>query len=78
MTSPDSNANSGKSLPHESRNASRFVIANGMQNLGDELVAAKTVLPWLFQSAGVPAALTGLLVPIRESGSMLPQAALTQ
>ncbi|MEY8578752.1 MFS transporter [Corynebacteriaceae bacterium 6-324] len=78
MTSPDSNANSGKSLPHESRNASRFVIANGMQNLGDALVAAKTVLPWLFQSAGVPAALTGLLVPIRESGSMLPQAALTQ
>lgn len=78
MTSPDSNANSGKSLPHESRNASRFVIANGMQNLGDELVAAKTVLPWLFQSAGVPAGLTGLLVPIRESGSMLPQAALTQ
>lgn len=78
MTSPDSNVISGKSLPHESRNASRFVIANGMQNLGDELVAAKTVLPWLFQSAGVPAALTGLLVPIRESGSMLPQAALTQ
>ena len=78
MTFPDSNANSGKSLPHESRNASRFVIANGMQNLGDALVAAKTVLPWLFQSAGVPAALTGLLVPIRESGSMLPQAALTQ
>ena len=78
MTSPDSNAKSGKSLPHESRNASRFVIANGMQYLGDELVAAKTVLPWLFQSAGVPAALTGLLVPIRESGSMLPQAALTQ
>lgn len=64
-------------LPHESHNARRFVIANGVQNLGDQLVAAKTVLPWLFQAAGVPAALTALLVPIRESGSMLPQAALT-
>src|SRR5690625_3470197 len=65
------------SLPHESHNAGRFIIANGVQNVGDQLVAAKTVLPWLFQFAGVPAALTGLLVPIRESGSMLPQAALT-
>ncbi|MFH0412403.1 MFS transporter [Corynebacterium sp. L4756] len=64
--------------PAESRNAHRFVYSNGLQNLGDELVAAKTVLPWLFQSAGVPAGLTGLLVPIRESGSMLPQAAMTQ
>lgn len=65
------------SLPHESHNAGRFIIANGVQNVGDQLVAAKTVLPWLFQFAGVPAALTGLLVPIREAGSMLPQAALT-
>src|SRR5690625_1389762 len=38
---------------------------------------ACTVLPWLFHALGVPAALTGLLVPIRESGSMLPQAFLT-
>lgn len=74
----DSNSRSTPGdLPHESHNARRFVIANGVQNLGDQLVAAKTVLPWLFQAAGVPAALTALLVPIRESGSMLPQAALT-
>lgn len=76
MTDSDSRSTPGN-LPHESHNARRFVIANGMQNLGDQLVAAKTVLPWLFQAAGVPAALTALLVPIRESGSMLPQAALT-
>ena len=73
MTSSDS----PRALPHESHNARRFIIANGVQNLGDQLVAAKTVLPWLFQTAGVPAALMALLVPIRESGSMLPQAALT-
>ena len=76
MTDSDSRSAPGD-LPHESHNARRFVIANGVQNLGDQLVAAKTVLPWLFQAAGVPAALTALLVPIRESGSMLPQAALT-
>ena len=76
MSDSDSRSTPGD-LPHESHNARRFVIANGVQNLGDQLVAAKTVLPWLFQAAGVPAALTALLVPIRESGSMLPQAALT-
>ena len=76
MSDSDSRSTPGD-LPHESHNARRFVIANGVQNLGDQLVAAKTVLPWLFQAAGVPAALTALLVPTRESGSMLPQAALT-
>ena len=44
---------------------------------GDQIVNASTVLPWLFNALGVPVALTGLLVPIRESLSMLPQAFLT-
>ena len=35
------------------------------------------MLPALFNAAGVPVFFTGLLTPIRESGSMLPQAALT-
>lgn len=61
----------------ESHNARRFVWANGLQNLGDQVVSAKTVLPWAFQAAGVPHFFTALLVPFRESGSMLPQAALT-
>ena len=61
----------------EKRNARLFVLANGAQGVGDQLVSGKTVLPWLFQAAGVPAFFTALLVPIRESGSMLPQAALT-
>lgn len=66
-----------QTLPHEEHNASRFVFSNGLLNLADQIVAAKTVLPWIFQSAGVPAFFTGWLVPLRESGSMLPQAALT-
>ncbi|MEN1939773.1 hypothetical protein WCE39_01525 [Luteimonas sp. MJ174] len=59
------------------RNALRQVAANSLQEIGDQIVNAKTVLPWLFASLGVPTVLIGLLVPIRESGSMLPQAALT-
>ncbi|OXY83322.1 MFS transporter [Oceanimonas doudoroffii] len=41
--------------------------------LAELLVNAKTVLPWLFQAVGAPVWLIGWLVPIRESGSMLPQ-----
>jgi len=59
------------------RNGLRQVVAHALQSSGDQAVNASTVLPWLFHALGVPAALTGALVPIRESGSMLPQAALT-
>lgn len=58
-------------------NALRLVGATALQNSGDQAAKASTVLPWLFHALGVPAALVGLLVPIRESGSMLPQALLT-
>lgn len=59
------------------RNGLRLVSANALQSSGDQTVNASTVLPWLFHALGVPTALVGLLVPIRESGSMLPQALLT-
>ena len=59
------------------RNGLKLVAANTLQSSGDQTVSASTVLPWVFHVLGVPAALVGLLVPIRESGSMLPQAFLT-
>lgn len=59
---------------NEQRNARRFIWSNGLQNIGDQIVAPKTVLPWLFTAAGVPHIFTSLLVPARESLSMLPQA----
>lgn len=62
---------------HVARNGLRLVLASTLQSSGDQTVKASTVLPWLFHALGVPAALTGLLVPIRESGSMLPQAFMT-
>ena len=59
-------------------NGLRLVLANALQSSGDQVVNASTVLPWLFAVLGVPPALTGVLVPIREAGSMLPQAFLTR
>ncbi|WP_068257376.1 MFS transporter [Janibacter corallicola] len=63
-----------RNVPH---NGLRLVGAQALQSSGDQTVNASTVLPWLFHALGVPTALIGVLVPIRESGSMLPQALLT-
>ncbi len=59
-----------------SSNARRQVAAQGLLKTGDRIVDAKTVLTWVLTAVGAPAGLTGLLVPIRESGAMLFQAAL--
>ena len=58
------------------RNATRQVGALALQSAGDLVVDAKTVLAWLLAALGAPAAVAALLVPVRESGSMLPQAGL--
>ncbi len=57
-------------------NAAKQIVAMTLQKAGDLIVDAKTVLAWLLVAVGAPAGFTGLLVPIRESGSMLPQLAL--
>ncbi|UHD18390.1 MFS transporter [Thiocapsa bogorovii] len=49
------------------------LIANTLSNIADRLASAKTTLPWLLLQLGAPAWMLSLLVPIRESGSMLPQ-----
>lgn len=77
-----SDAQATRELPEAVRrnlpgNALRIIGATALQNSGDQVVKASTVLPWLFHALGVPSALVGLLVPIRESGSMLPQALIT-
>ena len=48
-------------------------IAQTLTRLSDELSSAKTVLPWLLVSLGASPVWIGFLVPIRESGSLLPQ-----
>lgn len=51
----------------------RMLIANALSSVADSVASAKTTLPWLVLHLGAPVWLTSLLVPLRESGSMLPQ-----
>lgn len=59
------------------RNGLRYLLAHVLQATGDQVVNAKTVLPWALAAVGAPSATLALLVPVRESGSMLPQAAFS-
>lgn len=47
-----------------------------LTKLGDLLASPKIVLTWLLGSVGASPALISMLVPIRESGSMIPQIAI--
>lgn len=51
----------------------KTLVSNTLTSIGDRIASAKTTLPWLLAHAGAPAWCVSLLVPIRESGSMLPQ-----
>ena len=51
----------------------RIILANMLTKIGDLLISPKTVLAWLIVAVGAPEALVGVLVPIRESGSLIPQ-----
>lgn len=55
------------------QNFFRQVAATTLTSLGDTLTNPKTTLAWLMGIVGAPVALVAWLVPIRESGSMLPQ-----
>lgn len=49
------------------------VCTQFLTKLGDAIANPKTVLAWLMSALAAPAAMTAFLVPIRESGSLLPQ-----
>lgn len=55
------------------RNFILILLSQFSSKLADALASAKIVLPWMMSSIGVPAFITGLVVPIRESGSLIPQ-----
>ncbi|MGM0563001.1 MAG: MFS transporter [Pseudomonadota bacterium] len=68
-----------KAVPIQGRgspNFRRMVSALTLTRLGDYLMSPKVVLAWLLGEYGVPQSMIAWLVPIRESGSMLPQIAL--
>lgn len=67
-----------KDIPEEAcsnvpANFFRQVSAVVMTSLGDTLTNPKTTLAWLLGVVGAPTALVAWLVPLRDSGSMLPQ-----
>jgi len=55
------------------RNFLLLLLGQTASALADLLSNPKTVLTWLLSSLGAPAALIAWLVPVRESGAMLPQ-----
>jgi len=57
----------------EKRNFLLIFLATTLTRFGDAVANPKTVLAWLISFVGAPGFLFALLVPIRESGSMLPQ-----
>ena len=63
----------GDADQYVAHNAVHTVGSLTLTKIGDRIVDAKTVLTWLLGALGAPAGLTGLLVPVRESGALLPQ-----
>lgn len=50
-----------------------IILSNTLSKIGDSLSNPKTVLAWLMSYVNAPIYLISMMVPIRESGSMLPQ-----
>ena len=55
----------------------KHVASLSATKTGDGLADPKLVLSWLLEAFGAPAWQIGLLVPIREAGSLLPQLAIS-
>lgn len=51
----------------------KLLAASFFTRIGDAVASPKTVLAWVTTAVGAPAAFLGFLVPIRESGSLIPQ-----
>jgi len=54
------------------------LLAQTLSKLGDALSSSRLVLAWILASLGAPAIYLSLLVPLRESLSLLPQLAVAQ
>ncbi len=50
-----------------------ILVSSFLTKLGDAIASPKTTLAWVSTAVGAPAYVLGFLVPLRESGSMLPQ-----
>lgn len=50
-----------------------ILLSSFLTKLGDAIASPKVTLAWLCTLLGAPAFVLGFLVPVRESGSMIPQ-----
>lgn len=55
-----------------------MLLALTLTKLGDTLVSARLVLPWMLSALGAPAVFISALVPLRESLALLPQLFVAQ
>lgn len=62
---------------HVVRNYFSLLFTNTFTKLGDTLSNPKTVLTWVMNYVGAPVYLISLIVPIRESGALIPQIAIS-
>ncbi|RKF12849.1 MFS transporter [Roseovarius spongiae] len=62
----------------EPRRFMRHLASLSATKLADGLIDPKLVLAWLMSALGAPAYLIGALVPVRESGALLPQILLAR
>lgn len=81
LVTGDEDARVCRDIPPEAcddqpRNFFAYLVANLLTKVADDLSSAKLILPWLMSALGAPAALIGFLVPVRESGVLLPQLAV--
>lgn len=79
----DEDARVCKDIPDEACNEQpkAFVLhlwSLTLTKLGDALVSARLVLPWMLTAVGAPAFFISMLVPLRESLALLPQLMVAQ
>lgn len=55
------------------RNFTLNVINGSSTKLAEELISPGVTLPWILSAIGAPAFMAGLLVPIKNAGSLMPQ-----
>ena len=58
------------------RNYVLNVLNGAASKLAEQVASAKFVLPWLLGALGTPTFFVGLLLPLRQTGSLLPQLAV--
>lgn len=68
---------SNKAEAAEPGNFFRHILSLSASKVADGLIDPKLVLSWILSALGAGPFWTGLLVPVRESGSLLPQLFIT-